>query len=76
MKKSSSRVLVIAALTTGAVLASVAPAQAGIVDGTLNNVSALASGNPLGALLNGVLTDEPNNNANTKASGKENNSTN
>ncbi|WAX76322.1 hypothetical protein [Streptomyces sp. KMM 9044] len=76
MKKSSSRILAIAALTTGAALASAAPAQAGIIDGTLNNVSALASGNPLGALLNGALPDESNNNANTKTSGKENNSTN
>ncbi|MEV5726274.1 MULTISPECIES: hypothetical protein [Streptomyces] len=72
MKKPSSRVLAIAALTTSTLLASVAPAQAGIVDGTLNNVSALTPGNPLGALLNGVLPDESNNNANTKASGKEN----
>ncbi|MFF9490291.1 hypothetical protein [Streptomyces sp. NPDC014676] len=76
MTKSSSRVLTITALTTGAVLASVAPAQAGIIDGTLNNVSALTSGNPLGTLLNGVLPDKSNNNANAKTSGKENNSPN
>ncbi|MFF7859292.1 hypothetical protein [Streptomyces sp. NPDC007904] len=75
MKKSPSRILAITVLTTGAALASVSPAQAGILDGTLNNASILTSSNPLGMLLNSVLSGESNNNANTKASGKENNST-
>ncbi|MCG8971535.1 hypothetical protein [Streptomyces sp. CL12-4] len=72
MKKLSSRIA-ITTITVGAALASVTPAQAGIIDGTLNNVSSLTQGNVLGSLLNSALQDSSNNNANTKASGKENN---
>ncbi|MFF8035207.1 MULTISPECIES: hypothetical protein [unclassified Streptomyces] len=73
--KTFSRILAITALTTGAALASVAPAQAGIIDGALNNVSALSPGNILGTLTNGALSGASNNNGNTKAQGTENNST-
>ncbi|OEJ28688.1 hypothetical protein AS594_33690 [Streptomyces agglomeratus] len=76
MKKSPSRIIAITALTAGAALASVAPAQAGVVDGALNNVAALDSVNVLGSLINSTLSDTANNNANTKADGTANNSSN
>ncbi|MGX1885404.1 hypothetical protein [Streptomyces sp. NPDC055287] len=76
MKKSPSHIIAITALTAGAALASVAPAQAGVVDGALNNVAALDSVNVLGSLVNSTLSDASNNNANTKADGKANNSIN
>ncbi|MFF5960789.1 hypothetical protein [Streptomyces luteogriseus] len=75
MKKSPSRIIAITALTAGAALASVAPAQAGVVDGALNNAAALDSVNVLGSLVNSTLSEASNNNANTKAAGKGNNST-
>ncbi|MBT2401207.1 hypothetical protein [Streptomyces sp. ISL-100] len=74
--KKPSRIIAITALTAGAALASVAPAQAGIVDGALNNVAALDSVNALGSVVNSNLSDAANNNANTKADGKANNSIN
>ncbi|USQ85607.1 hypothetical protein NFX46_18620 [Streptomyces phaeoluteigriseus] len=76
MKKSPSRLITITALTAGAALASVAPAQAGAIDGALNNVATLQSVNILGSLVNSTLSDASNNNANTKADGKANNSIN
>jgi hypothetical protein len=76
MKKSPSRIIAITALTAGAALASMAPAHAGIIDGALNNVATLQSVNTLGSLVNSTLSDASNNNANTKADGKANNSLN
>jgi hypothetical protein len=72
MKKSPSRIIAITALTAGAALASMTPAQAGVIDGALNNVAALQSVNTLGSLVNSALSDASNNNANTKADGKAN----
>ncbi|MGW7052893.1 hypothetical protein [Streptomyces sp. NPDC054887] len=74
MKKSPSRIIAVTALTVGAALGSVAPAQAGVVDGALNNLAALDSVNVLGSLVNSTLSDASNNNANTKTQGKANNS--
>ncbi|MEV3973056.1 hypothetical protein AB0K68_33810 [Streptomyces sp. NPDC050698] len=73
MKKSPSRIIAVTALTAGAALASVAPAQAGVLDGTLNNAAVLDSVNALGSLVNSTLSDASNNNAATKAEGKGNN---
>jgi hypothetical protein len=69
MNKSLPRALVLTTITVGAALASVAPAQAGVIDGTLNNLSALTQSNVLGSLVNSALTDSSNNNANAKTQG-------
>ncbi|MCK8438942.1 hypothetical protein G3I77_40030 [Streptomyces sp. D2-8] len=76
MKISRSRIIAITALTAGAAFASVAPAQAGVIDGAVNNAAALNSVNALGSLVNSTLSDASNNNANTKGQGKDNNSIN
>ncbi|MGW7194691.1 hypothetical protein [Streptomyces chryseus] len=72
--KKHSRILAVTALTASAAHASVAPAQAGVVGGALNNLAALDAVNVLGSLVNSTLSDTSNNNANTKADGKANNS--
>ncbi len=51
-------------------------AHAGIVDGSLNNATVLSGANILGVLTGSKLTDFSNNNANSKAEGKENNAIN
>ncbi|MEV6245974.1 hypothetical protein AB0M38_07195 [Streptomyces sp. NPDC051742] len=65
--------LTTAVLAAGMALTAAVPAHAGIVDGTLNNASSLDHT----ALLNTAVESDPqeNNNANTPADGKKNNST-
>ncbi|MCT7356314.1 hypothetical protein N4P33_29835 [Streptomyces sp. 15-116A] len=69
MKKTTSRVIATTALTAGAVLASVAPAQAGIIDGSLNNPHVLSESSLLGALAGGMLDAVSNTDADTGAKG-------
>ncbi|GAB3936193.1 hypothetical protein GCM10029976_047580 [Kribbella albertanoniae] len=61
--------LATAALGAFAAAALSAPtvANAGLVDGSLNDANVLSGSNVLGALLNSQLGNQSNNNANTRA---------
>lgn len=61
-------------LAIGGVLLVAAPASAGIIDGSLNNAHLADHSNILGVMLGSALNDSSNNNANTRSSGKSNNS--
>ncbi|MEU2118003.1 hypothetical protein ABZ567_20720 [Streptomyces sp. NPDC016459] len=64
-----------AVLAVGMALTAAVPAHAGIVDGTLNNADVLDN---IALLNTAAISDSQkteNNNANTRADGKENNST-
>lgn len=72
MKKQS--ILTTAVLAAGTAILTAVPAHAGVADGTLNNAHIL---NDIGALNTAVNSDVQsieNNNANTRADGKGNNS--
>ncbi|QIP82727.1 hypothetical protein GLX30_27970 [Streptomyces sp. Tu 2975] len=72
MKKRN--ILTTAALTVGTLAIAVVPAHAGIVDGTLNNLGLLDNISLLNSNVNSDPTTTENNNANTRADGKKNNS--
>ncbi|MEV0649775.1 hypothetical protein AB0I28_31415 [Phytomonospora sp. NPDC050363] len=64
-----------ALLATGlTTVAFSAPASAGLIDGSLNDLHAASQSNILGALVGSQLSDSSNNNANTRADGNANNS--
>jgi hypothetical protein len=48
----------------------------GIIDGSLNNADVASGSNVLGALVNSMLSDSSNNNANSGAAGQNNNAIN
>jgi hypothetical protein len=48
----------------------------GILDGSLNNADVASGSNVLGALVNSMLSDSSNNNANSGAAGQNNNAIN
>jgi hypothetical protein len=55
-------------VTTGLLaFAGAAPAQAGLVDGSLNDAHVLDHGNVLGAMASAHVGDDRNNNANARA---------
>ena len=71
MKRST---LTTAVLAFGAAILANAPAQAGILDGTLNNLSALTNVSPLNTAISSDSQSVENNNANTRSDGLLNNS--
>jgi hypothetical protein len=64
-----------AALSAGAMLLAAAPAHAGLIDGSLNNVHALDGSNVLAAMLSSNI-EGTSINANTRNNGKHNNAVN
>ncbi|MEJ8632211.1 MULTISPECIES: hypothetical protein [Streptomyces] len=66
-------ILATAVLTVGTAVLSVAPAQAGIVDGTLNNANVLDHVSALNSNINSDSQTTENNNANTRSDGMLNN---
>jgi hypothetical protein len=67
-------VAVPAAVAFGALVALAPAAQAGMIDGSLNNLHTLDHSNILGVMAMSAITDGSNSNANTRAAGKINNS--
>jgi hypothetical protein len=61
------------ALALGGVVILAPTAQAGMIDGSLNNAHVLDHGNLLGVMVNSKLSDDSNNNANSRADGQSNN---
>lgn len=72
MKRS---ILTTAVLAAGMALTAAVPAHAGILDGALNNAGILDATALLNTAVNSDSQDTENNNANTRADGKKNNST-
>ena len=71
MKRS---ILTTALLAVGTAVLAGAPAHAGIVDGSVNNAHVLDNVGVLNAMMGSNVETIENNNANTRAQGKENNS--
>ncbi|MGC4984676.1 hypothetical protein ACLQ18_29215 [Streptomyces sp. DT193] len=64
-----TRTLTAAGLAAAFALLVAAPAHAGIIDGSLNNLHAASQSNVLGALVNSNLSGNDNNNANSRSTG-------
>ncbi|MGW1956101.1 hypothetical protein ACWCPI_25700 [Streptomyces sp. NPDC001920] len=64
-----TRTLTAAGLAAASALLAAAPAHAGVIDGSLNNLHAAAESNVLGALVNSKLSGNDNNNANSRHTG-------
>lgn len=70
MKRS---ILTSAALALGAAALATAPAHAGVLDGTLNNLHVIDHVSVLNTNINSDLQTSASNNANTRSDGKGNN---
>ncbi|MGA5194021.1 hypothetical protein [Streptomyces exfoliatus] len=68
-------ILTTAVLAAGMALTAAVPAHAGTVDGALNNAGILDDIALLNTAVNSDSQKSENNNANTRADGKKNNST-
>lgn len=67
---SCLRLASVLAVAGAAVLATVQPASAGLIDGSLNNLHAADNSNILGLMLNSSISPDANNNANSRVSGR------
>jgi hypothetical protein len=67
-----TRTLTAAGLAAASALLAAAPAHAGVIDGSLNNLQAAAQANVLGSLVNSKLSGNDNNNANSRYTGAPN----
>ena len=70
----SVRVGLIAAATALLAVLGAASASAGIIDGSLNDPHVADASKILDPMVGSQLTDNPNNNANTRTDGDQNNS--